>query len=162
MRDVHRLVHRAHLSPPLLGELAAEAGELLRGEGDASHLAFLLSHPMLRDALVAPTIEHADQAHRILRRVAQRTRGEARSNALCLYALAAAACGHSWRVALALHLAVEEAPEHGLSGLLYSVVSRRGAEAMLDAVKEAVAPAQSKNSDATAGGTGADTDGRHR
>lgn len=129
-------MHEVHRKPELLAELAAEGHDLLRGGGDASHLALLLSHPLLRDALVPVALRCAEEAHGVLRRVARHTEGETRMNALCLYAIAAAACGRSWRVPLALHTAVAESPGHSLSRLLYAVVTQCGIEAMLKAVAD--------------------------
>ncbi|WPF65243.1 MULTISPECIES: DUF4192 domain-containing protein [unclassified Corynebacterium] len=135
-QDAYRLVHTMRHTPGLRKEVEAEAEDLLRGNGDTTHLAILLSHHMLRDLLIPPVLEHPEQAYCTLRRVVHHTRGEARANALCLHAVAAAACGRPWRAALALHTAVEEAPGHTLGRLLHAVCSQRGTEAMLCAVRE--------------------------
>ncbi|MGV0438138.1 DUF4192 domain-containing protein [Corynebacterium mastitidis] len=120
--------------PEALAEVMAEAGALL--EGEARHLAILLGHHRVCDALIPEVIEHAEGAHRTMLEVARKTRAEVRANALCLYALAAAQSGRQWRVPFALQAAQEEIPGHNLARLLHAMAVRCGIEAMLDAVRE--------------------------
>ncbi|MBC3185406.1 DUF4192 domain-containing protein [Corynebacterium sp. zg-331] len=139
-QEIQHLVEKIDRQPGLLAELMAEGQDILRGLGDKTHVVFFLSHTMLRDALVHPVVEHAEQSHRLLHQAARHTRGEARINALCLYAIAAVACGRPWRAALALYTALAEAPTHNLSRLLHAVLTQCGAQTMLNAVTQRPRP----------------------
>ncbi|MCH6195945.1 DUF4192 domain-containing protein [Corynebacterium mastitidis] len=135
-RDCLALVSEIRRRSEALAEVMAEAGALLEGEGEARHLAILLGHHRVRDALIPQVLDHAEGAHRTMLAVARKTKGEVRANALCLYALAAAQSGRRWRVPFALQAAQEEVPGHNLARLLHAMAVRCGIEAMLDAVRE--------------------------
>ncbi|WP_281175659.1 DUF4192 domain-containing protein [Corynebacterium lowii] len=137
--EAQSLAAAASKNPQILTEIMEEARDLLeRGPKDRQaleHLALLLGHCLLRDALINLIFQHPDPALTMLYAIARKTRGEIRANALCLYSVAAMCSGRGWRVHFALHAAEEEMPEHRLTYLMRQLFNHCGFEGVLETVR---------------------------
>ena len=80
--------------------------------------ATYLCHNLLRDSVLHLCVDHPREATLLLRAVACTFDGEIRSNALCLYAVAAVSMGLGMKAIPALDASISTTPEHNLSLLL--------------------------------------------
>lgn len=94
----------------------------------------IFSDSFLRDLCLSEFLEHPEATRHVTREVAQRSSGDIRANALCVYAISCCSTPLSPRIPIALASALDENPHHRLSGLL--LVGYQAGE--LDRVYEAV------------------------